>query len=61
MEQKYGKVSIVIQADVSVSSEFRAAVAQVYERWGKINIFLNNAGIVSVSKLEHISEEEWDH
>ena len=61
IEKKYGKIPIVIQADVSVSSEVRAAVAQVYERWGEINILVNNAGIASVSKLEHISEEEWDH
>ena len=61
IEKKYGKLPIVIQADVSVSSEVREAVAQVHDRWGKIDILVNNAGIATVSKIEHISEEEWDH
>ena len=60
IEQKYGKIPLVIKADVSVSSEVKAMVAQVYDRWGKINVLVNNAGIASVSRIEHISEEEWD-
>jgi len=60
MFHKYGQVALALKADVSVSSDVREAVDKVYRRWGKIDILVNNAGISSESRIEHITEQEWD-
>jgi NAD(P)-dependent dehydrogenase (short-subunit alcohol dehydrogenase family) len=36
-------------------------VSEVADRWGRIDILVNNAGISTVSRIEHMSETEWDH
>ena len=46
--QNYGREALALKADVSVSSDVREAVDKVHERWGKIAILVNNAGISSV-------------
>jgi 3-oxoacyl-[acyl-carrier protein] reductase len=37
-----------------------AAAREVSERWGKIDILINNAGITRDRTLQKMSEEEWD-
>ncbi|MGB7846505.1 MAG: SDR family NAD(P)-dependent oxidoreductase [Candidatus Acidiferrum sp.] len=49
-----------IVCDVSKSSETRAAVEEVEREFGRVNVLVNNAGALSVSTVENISEEEWD-
>ena len=36
------------------------AVRETAKRFGKMNVLVNNAGALSVSTIEGISEEEWD-
>lgn len=61
IQTRYGKEALAIKTDVSNSVEVKAMVEAVYNRWHKIDILVNNAGISSVSKIEDISEKEWDH
>jgi 3-oxoacyl-[acyl-carrier protein] reductase len=61
IEETYGRSAVSIKADVSNISEVRAMVSDVSARWSKIDILVNNAGISTVSRIEHMSEEEWDH
>ena len=61
IEETYGRSAISIKADVSNKDEVRAMVSDVHARWGKIDILVNNAGISTVSRIEHMTEEEWDH
>jgi 3-oxoacyl-[acyl-carrier protein] reductase len=55
-----GQRAIVVQADVSLSSEVRRMVTQVENSLGGIDILVNNAAIARPRKLEDIPEEEWD-
>ena len=46
--------------DVSNVSEIDTAVKMVAKTFGTVNILVNNAGILHSTKVEDITEEEWD-
>lgn len=54
-----GRAVLALRADVSQRAEVEHLVQQVLERWGGINILVNNAGSLHPSKLEEISEAQW--
>jgi NAD(P)-dependent dehydrogenase (short-subunit alcohol dehydrogenase family) len=49
-----------VAADVAVSSEAEAMVAQVHDRWSKIDILVNNAAIISAGAYHDIDLDEWN-
>jgi NAD(P)-dependent dehydrogenase (short-subunit alcohol dehydrogenase family) len=55
-----GGEAIAVTADVSSSSDVVRAVNQVAERFGGMNVLVNNAGVLSATNIENISEQEWD-
>ncbi len=55
-----GAEAITVVCDITKSSDAENAVAQVEKEFGKLNVLVNNAGALSVSTVETISEEEWD-
>jgi len=52
---------ITIVCDITKSADTRNAVAQVESVFGKLNVLVNNAGALSVSTIETISEADWDN
>jgi NAD(P)-dependent dehydrogenase (short-subunit alcohol dehydrogenase family) len=48
-----------LTADVSDSDSVSAAVGQVAERFGRLDILINNAGIGAQGTVEDNSDEEW--
>ena len=56
-----GSEAIPLTADVSEPNEMRAAVAELVERWGRLDIVMANAGINGVwAPIDEIEPEEWD-
>ena len=51
---------LVIQADVSCSNEVEAMILSIKKRFGRIDVLINNAGIMANSLLSLIPEEDWD-
>jgi NAD(P)-dependent dehydrogenase (short-subunit alcohol dehydrogenase family) len=49
-----------IQCDLLDSEQIRAAVRRVVDRFGKIDILINNAGIIEVGPLEHLMREDFE-
>jgi NAD(P)-dependent dehydrogenase (short-subunit alcohol dehydrogenase family) len=47
-------------ADVSLESDIAVLVDAVVERWGKIDILVNNAAISDNQHILDISKEQWD-
>lgn len=47
-------------ADVSIDSEVRALVAKVVERFGRIDILVNNVAVSDNRHVLEITEREWD-
>lgn len=57
-----GKAAVAIQTDVSRAEDVDRMVHTLLERWGKIDILINNAGIVGPNTpVSDLSEEDWDH
>jgi NAD(P)-dependent dehydrogenase (short-subunit alcohol dehydrogenase family) len=52
--------AIYVTADVTKSADTKAVVRQVEKEFGMLNILINNAGALSVSTIETISEDDWD-
>lgn len=56
-----GAEAMFIEADVSREPDVRDGVARVVERWGTIDILVNNAAVTGVNKFAHeVTVEEWD-
>jgi NAD(P)-dependent dehydrogenase (short-subunit alcohol dehydrogenase family) len=52
--------AVAVQADVSRASDAARAVSEVAAQFGGMNVLVNNAGVLSATTVEGISEEEWD-
>ncbi|MDK2839494.1 MAG: cyclopentanol dehydrogenase [Thermosipho sp. (in: thermotogales)] len=58
--KKNGYDVIAYKLDVSKSEDWKNVVNSVVEKWGKIDVLVNNAGILSWPGVEDGTEEEWD-
>jgi len=58
--KKMGREALIIQADVSQSSQVKDMFEEVKKRWGKLDILVNNAGILKFAPFEQITEDDWD-
>ena len=54
-----GKV-LTIQCDLLDAEQIHAAVRQTVDRFGKIDILINNAGIIEVGPVEHLTPEDFE-
>ncbi len=48
------------QADVSRAADVERMVRETVERWGRLDVLVNNAGIYFILPLTQVPEEEWD-
>ena len=55
-----GGESVFIRSDVRRSEDCRNAVNQTLERFGKIDVLFNNAGVFHPKSIPDCTEEEWD-
>jgi NAD(P)-dependent dehydrogenase (short-subunit alcohol dehydrogenase family) len=58
--RKAGGNCLAVVADVSLRDRVESVLRSTTERFGRIDILFNNAGIVPTGKIETLSEEEWD-
>jgi NAD(P)-dependent dehydrogenase (short-subunit alcohol dehydrogenase family) len=49
-----------VKLDVTKKIDAEAAVAAVVNRWGRLDVWCNNAGVSTMNRLLDLSEEEWD-
>lgn len=52
--------SIFIKTDVSQGNEVEAAIGRTVQLWGKIDVLVNNAAIMTFKPIRELTEEEWD-
>jgi NAD(P)-dependent dehydrogenase (short-subunit alcohol dehydrogenase family) len=49
-----------VPADVAQAADAERMVRETVERWGRLDVLVNNAGIYFVLPLTQVPEEEWD-
>lgn len=54
-----GGAAIALQADVSQSEQVDALVSATLEKWGRIDVLVNNAGITRDTLLLRMKLEDW--
>ena len=57
---KQGGEVLFVKADVTDREQVRRMVEAVKERFGRIDILINNAGVLRDAQLLKLSEEDWD-
>ncbi|MDP4083003.1 MAG: 3-oxoacyl-[acyl-carrier-protein] reductase [Bacillota bacterium] len=55
-----GRDAFAIKCDISNSEEVSFMVKETIDRFGKLDILINNAGITKDNLLMRMKEEEWD-
>lgn len=55
-----GHEAVFASVDVTREKEIERMVAETADRWGRIDILFNNAGVVLVKSIDTMTEEEWD-
>lgn len=55
-----GGNTVVIKADVGNLKQVQRMADAVFEKWGKVDALINNAGITRDSLIIKTKEEEWD-
>ena len=55
-----GGKAMYLRCDVRVADDCRQAVEQTLERFGRIDVLFNNAGVFHPKTVPECTEEEWD-
>ncbi len=55
-----GGEAIALKLDVTRQDECQAVVDLIVERWGHIDIWVNNAGVSTMNRFVDLTEQDWD-
>jgi NAD(P)-dependent dehydrogenase (short-subunit alcohol dehydrogenase family) len=58
--EQIGGEALFVHSDVRIAADCRRAVEQTLDKFGKIDILFNNAGVFHPKTVPECSEEEWD-
>lgn len=51
--------ALAVKADVSKADEARQLIRTVIERWGRLDLLVNNAGITRDKSIRKMTDEDW--
>ncbi|MFW6058906.1 MAG: SDR family NAD(P)-dependent oxidoreductase [Phycisphaeraceae bacterium] len=60
LAETLGERALFVHCDVASSEQVEKAFAQVRQRFGGVDVLVNNAGIQRYSTVTETSEDEWD-
>jgi meso-butanediol dehydrogenase / (S,S)-butanediol dehydrogenase / diacetyl reductase len=58
LARELGQASV--QADVTRVADIERMVEAAWQRWGRLDVLFNNAGIIQAKPLLDMTEEDWD-
>jgi NAD(P)-dependent dehydrogenase (short-subunit alcohol dehydrogenase family) len=56
-----GNQVLVLQADLSQAGQVEQFIRQIFQRFGRLDVLVNNAGIYPVTPLVDLQPDEWQH
>ncbi|MGX1972313.1 SDR family oxidoreductase [Streptomyces kronopolitis] len=59
--ERAGGSAVQIRTDVTRPEDLHALVALATERFGRLDVLVGNAGVGTISPLDDLRVEEWDH
>ncbi len=61
LHETYGVEAVGIRCDITDTDNVNSAIDQVMEKYGRIDILINNAGTGAVAPAEDITDEQFDN
>jgi 3-oxoacyl-[acyl-carrier protein] reductase len=58
--QNLGREALVVQADVAIATDVTCMVAQALDRFGRIDVLVNNATVHRGRLVQKLPESDWD-
>lgn len=52
---------MTIRCDVRRRADVRLAADRILERWSAVDVLINNAGVIQVGPLEHMTEDDFEN
>jgi NAD(P)-dependent dehydrogenase (short-subunit alcohol dehydrogenase family) len=56
-----GTEAMTIRCDVRRRADVSAAMSQVLDKWAAVDVLINNAGVIQVGPLEHMTHEDFEN
>ena len=56
----YGGEAVIVPCDLTDRAQIEAAVRNVVQHYGRIDVLINNAGIIEVGPLEHMTRQDFE-
>ena len=61
IESEFGVETLPVRCDITDTAAVEAAVQQVMDKFGRIDVLINNAGTGSVAPAEDVTDEVFEH
>lgn len=58
--RRSGRRAMAVQADVAKADDVFALMKQILQTWGRLDVLVNNAGIVDRTPIEHLTMRDWE-
>ncbi len=58
--KRLGSDAIAIDVDVREFAQCQAMVQRTIDKWGQVDVLVNNAGVIRIGPVVAFSEEDWD-
>ncbi|WBV23262.1 MULTISPECIES: SDR family oxidoreductase [Pantoea] len=59
--EKQGGKAIAVATDVTRKEQVEALIKTAVEKFGRVDVLLNNAGLMQQSRLDSLKTDEWDN
>ena len=61
LEEESGADVTTIRCDIRRRADVRAAVARVFEKFSAVDVLINNAGVIQVGPIDHMTHEDYEN